>query len=158
VPGRARQLATLRDRVIRDFEQHPGGDAPVLAERGTPWFEHGVTPMLGAWLQDRSVSAIADVVNGGGAVPELPVGAVVEVETSIDGARDVALSPGPLPPAVSEFLTGVERAEALAYAAIRARDRNGMRVALEALPIEMPAGRMNDLIRDVCDGYRGTDQ
>ncbi len=153
-PGRATTLLHLRDRLMSAMERDPGGELPEFRERSTPWFEHALVPWLAAGFAGNELRTFGNVVNGD-TVPELPAETVVELEVDAGAYGIAPVASGVLPTAVARCLADAARAESLAYRAIRERDRAGMASALEALPGGVPAERVADLVRDVCDEHLG---
>ncbi|HTE53307.1 MAG TPA: hypothetical protein VK698_20775 [Kofleriaceae bacterium] len=135
-PGRAAELAALRDQLVQRFRAAPGAAAEALARRPTPWFDLALVPALAAALGGPVYRGPLDVP-GGGALAEAPAPVVIELMGELDagGAR---LDPVPERPApVRELLGRLARADDLLYAAAVRRDRAILADALAELPLPL---------------------
>lgn len=141
VPGRAAQLQALSERVLARLHAAPGQAVPEMEERPTPWFDHALVPAVRALLGGPPYEGFVNVPNLG-RVAGLPGELVVEVPAVLDGAavRPAAAVRPPAP--VLRFLAAVGEADLLAGAAARERSLPGLRAAIRALPLRLPARRL----------------
>jgi 6-phospho-beta-glucosidase len=156
-PGRALELASLSEVILESMTARPGSEIPELARRPTPWFDCVVAPMIDAMAGPGRFADFLNLPNDGAWLTGSPAMAVVEVPVEVEGGR-VTRSPQPPPPRpVSEFLLACAQSQDLQYRAAAARDRGMLAQAIEALPMAIPASRMDEIISRIVEGERFAD-
>lgn len=70
-PGRARELAALRERALDELLAAPLRVPPAIGERTTDWYDEAVVPMVRALLHDTGAVLPVDVLGSDGLVREL---------------------------------------------------------------------------------------
>jgi 6-phospho-beta-glucosidase len=143
--GRAMVLGSLSARVLSRYAERPGAPVSELDERPTPWFDEVVAPVLATRFGGPLHDGYANVVNRD-RLPFLPAGVVVELEARFSATGIEVRSPAHVPRPVSEFLARAAAAEDLAYRAARARRTDLLADALCALPLDVPAARLDELV------------
>lgn len=149
-PGRARQLASMSDRVLERMRSAPGQDLPELGERPTPWFELCTVPVLAAWMGGHPWTGTVNVANQGrlrGLAPDL----VVEVPATVTAGEVRASAPGEPPAPIAQFLADWGRTEQLTHRAVTTRELPALDRALASLPLPLPHGAAEVLRRGVLD-------
>jgi alpha-galactosidase/6-phospho-beta-glucosidase family protein len=128
----------------------PGGGAPSLRARPTPWFDEALVPMLAAIVEGTPWRGFANVRNGD-LVPELVPEVVVEVRAAlVDRRMRPEPDREPMPPAVRSFVRRTAVAEDAIYRSWRDADEELLVDALVVGPhqLEPPrARRLADAIR-----------
>jgi 6-phospho-beta-glucosidase len=153
-PGRASELAALSDSAFEAMRTRPGSDIPELARRSTPWFERAVAPMIDAVTGGGRFDDFLNLPGEGGWLPGSPANAVVEVPVEVASGR-IARPPQPPPPRpVSEFLLACATSQDLLSRAAAARDRGMLAQAIEALPLEIPRARLDEIVTRIVEGER----
>ena len=156
-PGRAAELRSLSETVFEAMRERPGSDIPDLARRPTPWFERAVAPMIEAVAGGGRFDDFLNLPGEGAWLPGSPATAVVEVPVEVQGGR-LTRRPQPPPPApVADFLLACARSQDLLSRAAAARDRGMLALAIEALPLQVPASRMDEIVERVIEGERFAD-
>ncbi len=144
--GRAEALASLSERALRRFVEHPGAEVAALDERPTPWFDRALVPIVDALLGGPAHLGYANVANRG-IVGELSAESVVEAPAVIDERGVHPRSTDPLPARVAEFLGAVDRADGLGYRAAIERDPDLLTRAMRELPLGIAPPAAQELAR-----------
>jgi 6-phospho-beta-glucosidase len=148
-PDRALALAALSERLLERFARDPGGAAPELDERPTPWFERAVVPALRHALTGAPWRGFANVRNRG-LLRGLPDDQVVETPITADRGGLHPRAPGAVPDPVERFLSAAAHAEDLSYRAARARSPALVAEAIRALPLPIAPEDVPALARLAC--------
>ena len=156
-PGRAAELAALSETVFASMTAHPGREIPQLAQRPTPWFDRVVAPLIEAVAGAGRFVDFLNLPNDGAWLNGSPAMAVVEVPVEVVGDQ-VTRRPQPTPPQpVAEFLLACARSQDLQYRAAAARDRSMLARAIEALPMDGTAPRLDEIVARVIEGEQFAD-
>lgn len=131
--GRARLLIDVRERALDEMERAPGCGVASFARRATPWFDQLVAPLVAALVRDEPFDGWFDVRNGG-ALPDLPADAVVELRGRLSREGAACAAPADVPRPIAAFLATAAKWEERCYRAARDRDRGALRDALDAWP------------------------
>jgi 6-phospho-beta-glucosidase len=132
---RAEEVMAI-ERELLAFYADPAHDEkpPALAKRGGAFYSRAACELMAALRSPTPEVQIVDVCNGG-AVPDLPAGAVVEVPCRVDRDGAHPLPVGPLPPEIRGLMAHVKAYEELAVRAGAAHDRRAALLALVAHPL-----------------------
>jgi 6-phospho-beta-glucosidase len=147
--GRAQELEALSERLVRGFAEGAGGEASMLAERPTPWFERAVVPILRGLWGGRAHDGFIDLRNRG-LLADVPEDGVVEVAATVDSAGIHARPAEGVPRPVARFLSAVAEAEELSYRAAVEQSPELLTRAIRALPLPIAEEHLEELTRLAC--------
>lgn len=125
-PGRAAELAAVRDRLLAEAAAAPEAVPASLAARDMPWYEVVVLPVLRALAGDPTTVVVTRTG---------PDGTAAEHQVELEGDAVRELPGAEPPPAVAALLERFARHERAVLAAAVAPDVDGARVR-EALALD----------------------
>ncbi|HEY3359435.1 MAG TPA: 6-phospho-beta-glucosidase [Polyangia bacterium] len=132
---RAEEVMEVERELLAYYADPAHDEKPAaLAKRGGAFYSRAACELMAALASEVPAVQIVDVRNGG-AVPDLPPGAVVEVPCRIDRTGAHPLPVGPLPPEIRGLMAHVKAYEELAVRAGADRDRRAALLALVAHPL-----------------------
>jgi 6-phospho-beta-glucosidase len=132
---RAEEVMEVEAELLAHYDDPAHAEKPAaLSKRGGAFYSHAACDLMAAL---RSPTPVEEIVNvpGGGAVPDLPAAAVVEIPCDVDrgGARPRPV--GPLPPEIRGLMAQVKAYEELTVTAGADGDRRAALLALVAHPL-----------------------
>jgi alpha-galactosidase/6-phospho-beta-glucosidase family protein len=137
-------LIAVSEALFQQFSRFPGMDAKEGDIRPTPWLDRALAPVASALLGGSAHAGFANLRNGE-MIPELSSDLVVEVAATYTTAGAAPKKPGPLPPAVADFLGRVAEVDRLTYQASTERDPGLLAAAIRALPLPIPDSTISEL-------------
>lgn len=127
---RAQEVMEIEEELLRFYaDESHDAPPPMLSERGGAWYSHAAVGVMLALLGDEPETHVVNVANGG-AVPDLPEDAVVEVPAQVSRA---GLVPRPSGPVRDELLGLMRVVKAYERLTIEAAVQQDAGRALQAL-------------------------
>jgi 6-phospho-beta-glucosidase len=128
--SRAEEVMAIEARLLKMYRDPTLDSKPkLLEERGGAYYSEAAAQLIASLHAGTGDEQVVDIRNGG-ALPDLPVDAVVEIPARID--RDGA-HPQPLPALPSEMLGLVQQVKAYERLTVRAAMNGDRAAALKAL-------------------------
>ncbi|HET8948691.1 MAG TPA: hypothetical protein VFQ07_17055, partial [Candidatus Polarisedimenticolia bacterium] len=156
-PGRAAELSSWGEAVYAAMAADPGSAIGQLAARPTPWFDRVVAPWIEVLAGSGRFADFLDLAVDGAWLPGCPTGIVAEVPAEVSGGRVTTFPQPPPPGPVSDFLLACARSQDLEYRAAASRDRRMLALAIEALPLALPAASVDPVVGRIIEGERFAD-
>src|SRR5690606_4466941 len=142
---RAEAVKRIEAELLEHYRD-PRNDArpEALVKRGGAFYSHAALEIIEAIAGDTGARLIVDTRNGD-TLPDLPVGASVEVPCRVDAGGAHPLPQGPLEPQIRGLLQHVKAYEELAVRAAVSRSPRDLYLALLTHPLVGSAALASDL-------------